>query len=170
MQLELLMDGLAQREAVVKLQTGQQVAEPAQLPREEELVDEGSALGKNEESVTVDKSTSAGAAGRQLTNADELPTAPPEAAHAAAQRQQQQQQQQQTHEALARMTAENMPQLQALILQVLENKSKGLDPKNLLAPLQLNQLMLRRAEADAEALAPAVRGLLHWKSALAQLR
>ena len=167
MQLELLMDGLAQREAVLKLQASQQVAESAQLPTEEEPADEGLDQGRNEEGKTVDKSASeAAAAGRQLTKAHELPAAPPEAAHATAQ----QQQQQQTHEALARMTAENMPQLQALILQVLENTCKGLDPKNLLAPLQLNQLMLRRAEANAEALAPAVRNLLHWKSAFAQLR
>ena len=188
MQLELLMDGLAQREAAVKLRASQRPAASVTLPahldaeepaseEEAKLRDEkrevnGQAVGDSEAGKDIgevhqtegDISAAHASASHQQQQAHEPSLAAPGAADAAAQ------QQQQAHEVLARMTAEYMPQLQALILQALGNRAKGLDIKNLLAPLQLNQLVLRRAEAHPVALTQAVAGLLYWKSNLAQLR
>lgn len=189
MQLELLMDGLAQREAAVKLRASQQPAAsvmlPAHLDAEESVSREevklgakmdgqaagdlgaGKDMGEVPQTAGIASTAHAAASQQQQQQTTHEPSATaPEAADAAAQ----QQQQQQAHEVLARMTAEYMRQLQALILQALGNRAKGLDIKNLLAPLQLNQLVLRRAEAHPVALTQAAAGLLSWKSNLAQLR
>ncbi|KAK9839154.1 hypothetical protein WJX74_010625 [Apatococcus lobatus] len=174
MQLELLMDGLAQREAAMKLQAIRRAADamslPADLDTDDHAPDEGVEkrdAKQQADSVQVpdDEQTAAGASQRG-NQAVALPRVAPSSAATDANAQRQQQ----VHEVLSRLTADAMPQLQALILQALGNRTKGLDTKNLLAPLQLNQLMLRRAEPHAEALIPAVEGLLGWQSNLAQLR
>ena len=176
MQLELLMDGLSQMEASLQLrQDGQQnVPVDAATDRQEQdnkqqqaAADKpdaekpGTARGASSVSSTNQTRAAVGDApaeqksGETDGNKVEKPT---------------QQQQQQAQTALSKMTASHLDQLQGLILVALGNKSAGLNPKNLLAPLQLNQLILQRAEADVAALLVAISSLLDCQSSFAKLR
>ncbi len=161
MQLELLMDGLAQREAALQLRQPSQGASGGDSSGTQPGQSGGSSNGPAQD-VQEASNTGSGSAEPRETDGQ---VAKPAAAAAS-----QQLQQQQAATALSSITAAHLPGVHQIVLQALGNTTPDLDVKNLLAPLQLNQLLLQRAEADTKSVVPIVEELLERQSNFVSLR
>ena len=173
MQLELLMDGLSQQEAALQLsQLGHQdtaveasAESPTQQDVDQQQVADGDGPSKDQPRAASPVTSQVKASTGDVQNEGQSKESDGnQEAQSALQLQQQ------SKTVLSRLTATHLPQLQRLILVALGNQCPGLNPKNLLAPLQLNQLILQRAEVDQAALLAAINPLLDWHSSFAQLR